>query len=166
MGREVRRVPADWKHPKRNGRYVPLFEGPWEKAAEEWDREAARFADGKWYGDEPLPASATGLTYAEWNGNRPRPEDYMPTWPAESRTHWQMYETTTEGTPISPVVATPEGLAQWLAEHGASTFGDMTTDYATWLRMIGVGSTFCGVIIGGDRDVSGVEAVAAEAQGD
>ena len=28
MGREVRRVPADWQHPKdARGRFIPLFDG-------------------------------------------------------------------------------------------------------------------------------------------
>ena len=164
MGREVRRVPPDWKHPRRGRNYVPLFEGPWEAAAERWDRDAAQFAKGKWHDGDPLPDSAAGLTYAEWDGERPKREDYMPTWSAEETTHWQMYETTTEGTPLSPVMPTPEALAHWLADNGANTFADMTTDYETWRRMIGVGNTPCGIIIGGARSVSGVEAAAHEAQ--
>jgi len=52
---------------------------------------------------------------------------------------WQMWETTSEGSPISPVFETPEGLATWLAKSKASTFGPMTADYDTWLKMI-VGS--------------------------
>ena len=43
--------------------------------------------------------------------------------PIEERTHYQMYETCTEGTPISPVMETPENLARWLADNGASAFG-------------------------------------------
>ena len=49
---------------------------------------------------------------------------------------WQMWETTSEGSPISPVFAAPEELARWLADNGASTFGSDTTTYEKWLGMI------------------------------
>lgn len=47
-----------------------------------------------------------------------------------------MYETTTEGTPISPSFATKEELARWLADTGASAFGALTASYEEWLAMI------------------------------
>lgn len=49
---------------------------------------------------------------------------------------WQMWEDVTEGSPMSPVFATPEGLAQWLADNGASSFGSDTATYEQWLAMI------------------------------
>jgi hypothetical protein len=49
---------------------------------------------------------------------------------------WQMWETTSEGSPISPVFATPEELARWLADNSASTFGSDTAPYEVWLKMI------------------------------
>jgi len=49
---------------------------------------------------------------------------------------WQMWETTSEGSPISPVCASPEELARWLTDNGASTFASMTADYEQWLNMI------------------------------
>jgi len=71
------------------------------------------------------------------NGKRRRecdPDEYMPPWPAEERTHFMMYEDTTEGTPISPAFETPEELARWLADNGASSFGRMTATYEEWLE--------------------------------
>lgn len=50
---------------------------------------------------------------------------------------WQMWEDTSEGSPISPVFATQEELARWLADTKASAFGNMTATYEEWLRMIG-----------------------------
>jgi hypothetical protein len=140
MGREVRRVPADWKHPS-NGeytdgtvRYVPLFDGSdYESRVRDWDEESAKWARGEF--PEYASEANRKLSYEEWNGQRPKAEDYMPAWPEGDRTHCQMYETTTEGTPISPVFATPEELARWLADNGASAFGDMTADYEHWLRV-------------------------------
>jgi len=48
-----------------------------------------------------------------------------------------MYETCTEGTPISPVMDSLETLARWLADNGASAFGEMTATYEQWLKIIG-----------------------------
>lgn len=42
---------------------------------------------------------------------------------------WQMWETTSEGSPISPPFATPEELARWLADTGASAFGNQTATF-------------------------------------
>lgn len=49
---------------------------------------------------------------------------------------WQMWETTSEGSPMSPVHDTPEALADWLAETGASVFGGKTTTRERWLSII------------------------------
>ena len=59
----------------------------------------------------------------------------MPDWPESERTHLQMYESTSEGTPISPVMETPEQLARWLADTGASAFAGMTATYEQWLAV-------------------------------
>jgi hypothetical protein len=72
---------------------------------------------------------------------------------------WQMWESTSEGSPISPVCATAEALAQWLADHGASAFGRMTASYEEWLAMIGVGSSVASMVQGPTGALSGVAAV-------
>ena len=143
MGREVRRVPANWQHPTDNkGRHHPLFDGSYAEHAREWDGEAAHWERGmvRDYdtgGWKPKPPSAIGLrSFVEWHGERPVPEDYMPDWPESERTHWQMYETCTEGTPISPAMESPEALARWLADNGASAFGSSTASYDAWLATI------------------------------
>ena len=80
-------------------------------------------------------ANAEGLQEAiEWCGC-PNKEDFMPDWPAEQCTHLMMYEDTSEGTPISPAFATPEELARWLTDNGASAFGSSTGSYEGWLRV-------------------------------
>lgn len=58
---------------------------------------------------------------------------------------WQMWENTSEGSPMSPVFATPEELARWLADTGASASGRETATYAHWLAMIGAGYALDGV---------------------
>jgi hypothetical protein len=169
MEREVRTVPADWQHPRLPGtysdgtpRYKGLFGGGFAKAAAEWDEAAAKWDDGfrenygtgeRWV---PKDESHTG-TYEDWAGDRPCAEDYMPDWPAEQRTHLMMYETCTEGSPISPAFATPEELARWLADNGASAFGSETATYEQWLATIKRGFAVSSIMAGG-RMVSGVEA--------
>ena len=59
---------------------------------------------------------------------------------------WQMWETTSEGSPMSPVFASPEDLATWLAETGASTFGSSANTRDGWLKII-TGEDFAHVVI-------------------
>jgi hypothetical protein len=70
----------------------------------------------------------------------------MPKWPASLCTHWQMYEGVTEGTPISPVCSSPEGLARWLADPGSNAFSDTRTTYQEWLWLILQESPYSGVV--------------------
>lgn len=93
-------------------------------------------------------------------GERPRAENYMPSWPKAECTHYQMYESTSEGTPISPVMATPEDLAHWLADTGASAFAHCTATYEQWLVTCQVGSAPSAVLDSKNGVRSGVEAQA------
>ena len=147
MGREVRRVPANWQHPKDEltGRYKPLYPGS------RYEANAQDFME---------KANAEGLQAAiDWCGLSPDVNDYMPNWPESERTHYMMYEDTSEGTPISPAFATPEELARWLADTGASAFGSSTATYEGWLRVAKGGYAPSAVIIGGGPLVSGVDAL-------
>ena len=168
MGREVRRVPADWQHPtNEKGHYIPLFDGAdLARRTANWDEGAAKWAEGfvKDYsgrsatGWRPRDSSITSTTYAEWSGERPDPADYMPAWPDEQRTHLMMYEDTSEGTPISPAFPTAEELARWLADNEASAFADLTASYEGWLATIRRGSSIglC-INIGTGEQIPGVE---------
>ena len=70
---------------------------------------------------------------------------------------WQMWETTSEGSPMSPVFASPEELAQWLADTGASSMGKDTATYDQWLTMISEGWAISMASVDG-KLMSGVEA--------
>jgi hypothetical protein len=102
------------------------------------------------------------LLTAKHQNERPDPDDYMPEFPEGIATGWCMYETTSEGTPISPVLETPEALARWLADSGASSFGRDTATYDQWLRMIQAGWA-PSAVLSGNVFQSGVEFVATEA---
>jgi hypothetical protein len=75
---------------------------------------------------------------------------------------WQMWETVSEGSPISPVCDSPEELARWLADSGASSFGSMTATYEQWLGMIGQGSAVSMMYSPETGIVSGVEVASQE----
>lgn len=93
-------------------------------------------------------------------------EAWKPT-PIPEGPGWQMWETTSEGSPISPVFDTPEKLARWLADTGAKTFGPMTTDYETWLKMIkGPGWAPSATMSPETGFISGVETAASWADKD
>lgn len=158
MGREVRRVPADWKHPRNKDGYVSLHDGL-TKDTREWDEGASQWAKGlrKVYKGGWEPHGET-YSYEEYAGHRPVPEEYMPDWPSEQRTHLMMYETTSEGSPISPAFATPEELARWLYENGASAFGGLTATYEQWLS-VARGGYAPSAVIGATGLRSGVAAM-------
>jgi len=156
MGREVRMVPADWQHPQDDsGEYIPLFDGNFAERASEYAEEKA-----KWEGGEfPDYASEENrsMSYEEWGGSAPVESDYMPIFAEGSATHLCMYETCTEGTPISPAFKTPEELARWLADNGASAFGYQTASYESWLATCKQGWAISAVITPKTGLVSGVE---------
>lgn len=156
MGREVRRVPADWSHPKdERGKYMPQYDrsGGYRAAAAEWDLERESWERG----ERPEYAKDETCEYDAWNGPRPESQHYMPDWPIDQRTHYMMYEDTSEGTPISPAFETPEELARWLADTGASSFGGITATYEQWLR-VAQGGYAPSMVISGGVMKSGVEA--------
>jgi len=175
MGREVRRVPAGWQHPKRpNGHFDSLMGGGYASRLREWERGREQWALGlrrnygsggkRWVRVEEGDARHT---WAEWDGERPVASDYMPEWPEGEATHFMMYETTSEGSPISPAFATPEELARWLADTGASSFAGRGASYEGWLRVCRGGFAPSMVAIVPERGAgaafSGVDGLTGEA---
>lgn len=146
MSREARRVPVDWEHPKdRRGHFLPMHETMpdyTEAEIEEGLRDGWLDACPPYYG-----------------------LNVMPDWPDEQRTHLQMYETTTEGTPISPVMETPEKLARWLADNYATSFANRTASYEEWLNVC-KGAWAPSAVVRDGVLMSGVEDTANKDRGD
>lgn len=167
MGREVRRVPKDWQHPKikrfnylkmrEEAVYQPMFDRSFAEAMDDWYREWKKWEAGE--RPDYCSEENKNLPYWEWDGPPPDPAYYMPQWPEHERTHLMMYEDTTEGTPISPAFETPEELARWLADNNASAFGSMTATYEEWLSMCKRGWS-PSMVIAGNQMQSGVEFMA------
>lgn len=92
MGVVVRAVPPGWQHPVNDrGDFVGQYDGDqYEPDMLEWE------ADGS------IPEE------------QPNPKSYMPRWSPEEATHFMLYETVTEGTPISAAFASMEALMGWV----------------------------------------------------
>lgn len=166
MTKEIRRVPAEWNHPKDEaGDFIPLHVGNYEKYAALWDEGSRRWDDGfvcnhKTASWEPKGPQHSG-SYEEWAGERPEQKDFMPNWPQEVRTHYQFYDRVTD-TPMSPVVESVEVLARWLADNNVS-IGDRDVGYEEWLALLN-GSEPMGVaLISGRFADSGKISDSAEA---
>ena len=156
MGREVRKVPENWEHPKNdNGRYQPMFDESYKENADEWLKNCILWSKG----EHPDQDEKTRCKYFwEWGGGPPDEQYYRPHWKEEERTHIQMYETCSEGTPISPVIKTPEELARWLTDNNASAFGGMTATYEQWLATVHAGYSISAMYSPKTGLISGVEA--------
>ncbi|MFA6526491.1 MAG: hypothetical protein WCT26_03735 [Candidatus Buchananbacteria bacterium] len=156
-------VPANWEHPRdTEGNYIPLL-SDFKDCNELYNKQIEQWKNGFYFcfieNNWKLRGTDQTVTFEDYCGARPEEHDYMPDWAETDRTHYQMYETTTEGTPISPVIETAEGLAHWLADNNASSFGQMSATYDQWLAMInGCGWATSAVIIPGKGLISGVEA--------
>lgn len=144
MSREVRYVKEGWEHPKdERGFCIPLYEGSeYESDLRYWEGEAEGFDEEE-----------KGCTLEEWCGSRPERDKYMPDWTDDEKTHMQLYETTTEGTPKSPAfrIDQAEEMAQWLEDNGTSAFAGAGTTKEQWLKLIkGPGSAVSMVSVNGE----------------
>lgn len=139
MGREVRRVTKNWEHPKRdNGNYHPMFNEYYGDVLSEWIENNKLWENGTHPDiiDNPKRKEEYPF-YSMWDGGCPDVEYYKTTKDKEEDlTHIQMYEDTSEGTPISPVFDNAEDLAHWLADNGASAWGSRMATYEQWLSTI------------------------------
>jgi len=131
MGREIRRVPKDWQHPMQdcphspwNGGcsisklnsgkcYCPIYDEDFDTALEEWVSGYELWKNGKHEDQE------NGYDGSYWDhyGKPPRPDLYREKWKEEPLCY-QMYETVSEGTPVSPVFETKAELVEYLVRHG------------------------------------------------
>lgn len=131
MGREIRRVPPNWEHPRYEpgerhaGEHKRLYDESFDDAIATWTEEAAAWvavvkAGGTpehWYADTEEEAAWARANpykaYAVWWESPPDPDSYRDHFTDEP-TAYQVYETVSEGTPISPVCATEDELVVWM----------------------------------------------------
>lgn len=121
MGREIRRVPANWQHPKdEGGFYLPLSDYDYATAAREWLKQLQEHeAKVVEFGRDVVKEQGHHVRYHwEWEG--PPQEEFCRSPFTEAPTCYQIYETVTEGTPTSPVFSTLDELQAWLTSEGYS----------------------------------------------
>ena len=140
MGREIRKVPANWEHPKRaDGRYQPMFNKYYGDVLNDWIKEHEMWENGTHPNLIKDPTLKEEYPfYAMWNGNPPDVEYYQTKkYLPEELTHIQLYQTTSEGTPISPVFKGDEleKLSEYAAEN-CTTFGDFKATKEEWFKML------------------------------
>lgn len=134
MGREIRRVPPNWDHPKKERydhllyrfetTYRPMYDQSADEAWQDWQAAFQAWLDGEHdatiakYGEAEYPKDQPYTAFCTWHGQPPDLEYYRPHWKPEDCTWWQVYETVSEGTPVTPPFATPEELVDYLVANG------------------------------------------------
>jgi hypothetical protein len=127
MGREIRMVPPNWQHPDRNANknpyghtgYQPMHDQRFDERFAEWLAEFDRFRAGA-LSDFERECYPSASPLAEWlqdEGLPPDPDYYRP-WHDGEATWFQVWETVSEGTPVTPPFATKEELVEYLVAHG------------------------------------------------
>ncbi|WP_063764786.1 hypothetical protein [Streptomyces sp. NRRL F-5053] len=94
-------------------------------------------------------------TLEKYTGQRAEAEAWEPTDPPEGE-GWQLWETFSEGSPISPVFASVDGLAGWMSDPER---GDQWVPAETARKFIDASGAPTGIGSPGRGYVSGVEAV-------
>jgi hypothetical protein len=147
MGREIRRVPPNWEHPKiqrfdyHQGKmveeYYPLHDKDAQSAWEEWYAEYVKWLEGEFdkVRSKPELKYAPNQPYAafyHWHGSPPDPEYCRPAWDPKDATWFQVYETVSEGTPVTPPFESENELIEYLVNHG--DFFDQARGHGGWNR--------------------------------
>jgi hypothetical protein len=123
-----------WEHPKKEypdyrtqrmvENYQPLYNRDAQTAMDEWLKGYREWLDGEFeqtrkehpeyqYNiDEPY------REYCKWNGQPPDPDYYRPKWKDDAVMGFAIYETVSEGTPVTPTFATTDELIYHLMNYG------------------------------------------------
>jgi len=144
MGREIRRVIPNWEHPRDdNGRYQPMMDSSYKDAIGSWIKEHEMWEQGA-HPDQKKDYRY----YADYGGDAPEAKYYHPDWDEKDMTWYQMYETVSEGTPVTPPFEHEEELVEYLTKHG--TFWNPTP----WRKeqaqkFVGIGWMMSGIMTNG-----------------
>lgn len=127
MGREIRRVPPNWEHPRWTeedarytahvGEYRSCHDETYADAAEAWMNACLEWEAGRHPDRERVDKECLPRYFWEWEGPPPDPESYRPAFTAEP-TWFQLYETVSEGSPVTPPFETEAKLIKYLSTKG------------------------------------------------
>ncbi len=150
MGQEIRRVPPNWEHPRKDcehspwkggcseakahgGKcFQPLHDKSFAEAAREWKEQFADWERG--VRPDYCDDDSKTLEFWEWDGGPPDREYYVPydTDALGDDAWWCVYETVSEGTPVTPPFATKAELVDYLVANG--DFWDQQRGEGGWKR--------------------------------
>ena len=131
MGREIRRVQPNWEHPKKsNGAYQPMLDEIFDESLKDWVKQYEQWKAGT-HPDQKSEFYEEGNTFWDWNGGPPDPEYHRPEF-TEEATWYQVYETVSEGTPVTPPFETKAELVEYLVQQG--DFWDENRGNGGWSR--------------------------------
>lgn len=155
-------VPPNWESPTKArptwipGRGLemqeqvqPMHNQSFEDAAAEW-RDGLRKWEEKGRA-EFMAEHKKSLEYWEYEGAPPDRKYYRP-WKPEEATWFQVWETVSEGTPVTPAFETREGLVDYLVANG--DFWDQKRGEGGWERpaaeeFVGSGWAPTAIVAGG-----------------
>ena len=139
MGRELRRVPANWEHPKdNNGSYIPMFNEYYGDVFKKWIEENELWQKGSHPDLLRDPSLKEKYPFYPMWEECPSPEYYQSKkFNEDELTHIQLYETTSEGKPISPVFYKDdfEKLCEYASEN-CTTFAYFKATKEEWMKML------------------------------
>lgn len=130
MGREIKRVPSGFAAPIKEVWFGYVLDAiPCQLCGGTGERPQGSTVV-RWGDEEGQTYTATYCELCEGEG-KVNPQIEVPRGDA-----YQMWETTSEGSPISPAFDAPQELARWLADNNASAWGSSGASYEQWMNMI------------------------------
>jgi hypothetical protein len=126
MGRELKRVPMDFDYPLNK-----VWYGYFIKPSTCHDSYSAGCEGCKEFARlKGIPLASYGCPdFSEFT------KEYNKTVEPPEGEGYQLWETTSEGSPVSPVFKTLDELCEWCAEN-ATTFADFKASKEQWLSML------------------------------
>lgn len=148
MGREIRKVPKNWDHPKSERypeRYQPLLDIYYPDASKKWMDNAVLWSKG-------IHPNQVDYCDYYWEYESVPDHEYCRNYKDEDAVWFQVYETVSEGTPVTPPFETEAELVDYLVENG--DFWDQRRGDGPWSMenaesFIGVGFALSAVISNG-----------------
>ena len=121
MGYEVRRVPPNWKHPQIESggedSKQPMYDEDFSEVWSAWLADFDRIRRGDLTEFEQKYSPRGLVDWLQDDGQPPDPSYYRP-WSEEEATWFQLWETVSEGTPITPPFSSEEELMNHLVAVG------------------------------------------------
>jgi hypothetical protein len=118
MGFEIRMVPPHWQWGAPNTQ--PMYDRRFEDVVKEWKEGFLAWEAGTKFRPENLREDGSTMEYWEAERNPPGDRAYYRPWKDEEATWFQVWETVSEGTPVTPAFHSRGELAEFLSKFGTA----------------------------------------------